>query len=167
MDRITEEKWFDSPQDQELSPIIQTSSGRHPASYSVGTKGYFPGTTVAGSWSLLLTQSSADVHNEYTTSPHTPARHAYGHFHIRIITPSTDSIVNDSGPDHSRLSVPFIVSARVCFTSSLHITKYDVYSCSEWMTHTILHKLTQVYISSCSSSLDLFWPQLFYNTTMS
>jgi len=35
------------------------------------------------------------------------------------------------------------------------------------MTHTIPHELTQVYISSCSSSLDLFWPQLFYNTTMS
>jgi len=78
---------------------------------------------VAGSWSLLLTQSRANVHNEcrYTTIPHTPARHAHGHFQIRFITPSTDSIVSDSGPDYSRLSVPFIVSARVCFTSSLRI----------------------------------------------
>lgn len=122
MDRITEEKWFDSPQGQEISPIVQTSSGRHPASYSVG---YFPGAKAAGSWSLLLTQSSADVNNEwrYTTNPHTPARHAYGHFHIRIITPSTDSIVIDSDPDYNLLSVLFIVSARVCFTSSLRITK--------------------------------------------
>lgn len=125
MDRKTEERWLIHLRSKGFLQIVQTSSGRHPAFYLVGTKVYFPGAKAAGPWSLLFTQSSADVNNKwlYTTNPHSPARHEHGHFHIRIITPSTDNIVTDSGPDYNRLSVPFIVSARVCFTSSLRITK--------------------------------------------
>jgi len=37
-----------------LHHCVQTVSGSNPASYPMGTRGYFPGGKVAGAWSWLL-----------------------------------------------------------------------------------------------------------------
>jgi hypothetical protein len=37
---------------------VQTSSGAHPASYPIGTRGSFPGSRAAGAWSWSLTSIS-------------------------------------------------------------------------------------------------------------
>jgi len=44
---------------------VQNGSWAHPASYSVGTRGYFPGSKVTGAWSWSLAPSSAEVKNEW------------------------------------------------------------------------------------------------------
>jgi hypothetical protein len=35
--------------------VVQTGSGTHPTSYSMGNGGFFPGGEVAGAWSWPLT----------------------------------------------------------------------------------------------------------------
>jgi hypothetical protein len=47
---MTEESKFESRKGKELSllHVVQTGSGVHPASYSMGTRGAFPGVKAAG-----------------------------------------------------------------------------------------------------------------------
>jgi hypothetical protein len=54
---------------------VQTGSGAHPASCTMGTGGPFPGDkSAAGAWRWPLTPSSAEVENEelYLLSPQAP-----------------------------------------------------------------------------------------------
>jgi hypothetical protein len=43
---------------------VQTGSGAHPASCTIGTGGHFPGVKRAGAWRWPLTPSNAEVMNE-------------------------------------------------------------------------------------------------------
>jgi hypothetical protein len=59
--------WVRSParaKDFSSNFFVQTCSGAHPASCTVGTGGLFPGQSVAGAWRWPLTSSSAEVKNE-------------------------------------------------------------------------------------------------------
>jgi hypothetical protein len=53
---------------------VQTGSGAHPASYSMGTKASFPGGKSAGAWSWPLTSSSAEVENAWSYTSNPPIR---------------------------------------------------------------------------------------------
>jgi hypothetical protein len=46
------------------SLCVQTGSGAHPASCTMGTVAPFPGAIAAGAWRWPLTPSSAEVENE-------------------------------------------------------------------------------------------------------
>jgi hypothetical protein len=54
-----------------LYHCLQTGSEAHPASYLMGTRGYFPGGKAAGMWTGHSHTSSAEVKNawSYTSSP--------------------------------------------------------------------------------------------------
>jgi len=55
---------------------VQTGSAAHPASYSIGSGGSFPGGKAAGTWSCPLTSTYRKVTNvwSYTSTSHTPSR---------------------------------------------------------------------------------------------
>jgi hypothetical protein len=50
---------FESRWKQDLSflHVVQTGSGAHPASYPMGTGGFFPGGKAAGTWSWPITSN--------------------------------------------------------------------------------------------------------------
>jgi hypothetical protein len=51
--------------DFSASLCVQTGSGAHPASCTMGTGGLFPGgKSTAGAWRWPLTPSSAEIENE-------------------------------------------------------------------------------------------------------
>jgi hypothetical protein len=58
-------------QEFSLPHVVQTGSGAHPASYSMGTEGSFLGGQAAGAWSWPLTSTSAEVNKTwiYTSNP--------------------------------------------------------------------------------------------------
>jgi hypothetical protein len=51
---------------------VQNGSGTHPASYPVGTRGFFPGGKAAGAWSWPL-PSSAEIKECVELYPHSPS----------------------------------------------------------------------------------------------
>jgi hypothetical protein len=57
-----------------LHHCVHNSSGVHPASYPMGTRGSFSGGKAAGAWSCHSPPSSAEVKNRWNYTSTTPIR---------------------------------------------------------------------------------------------
>jgi hypothetical protein len=88
-DRVIEVRSPTGAEDSSSSPCIQTGSGAHPASYSMGTGGSFPGGKARpGRDADHSPLSSAKVKNEYKLYllfPHVPPWHVVGQLYFTLL----------------------------------------------------------------------------------